>query len=303
MNSGLDNTEFLTTKEVADLLRIKERKLYDLVSAQEIPCVKATGKLLFPKAELMHWIHTGELLPKGKNNIRPNVLTGSHDPLLEWAIRESNCGLAMQFDGSLGGLDVFEKYGAVATGLHVLNTGTITSTAPSNNTWNTHAVQNRFANSNVVLVHWATRQQGLIVPKGNPKNIRSVASLASLKIATRQAGAGGTILFEHLLQTHGLDLKNLNISETCRTENETVAAVASGKADAAPGLQAMAAQFGLDFVPTQQESFDLLVCRKAWFDPPFQKLIQFTTSSAFKKKPQQFEGYNTTALGTVVWNS
>jgi len=265
MNSGLDNTEFLTTKEVADLLRIKERKLYDLVSAQEIPCVKATGKLLFPKAELMHWIHTGELLPKGKN--------------------------------------VFEKYGAVATGLHVLNTGTITSTAPSNNTWNTHAVQNRFANSNVVLVHWATRQQGLIVPKGNPKNIRSVASLASLKIATRQAGAGGTILFEHLLQTHGLDLKNLNISETCRTENETVAAVASGKADAAPGLQAMAAQFGLDFVPTQQESFDLLVCRKAWFDPPFQKLIQFTTSSAFKKKTQQFEGYNTTALGTVVWNS
>ncbi len=40
MNSGLDTTEFLTTKEVAELLRIKERKLYDLVSAQEIPCVK-----------------------------------------------------------------------------------------------------------------------------------------------------------------------------------------------------------------------------------------------------------------------
>ena len=299
MNSGLDTTEFLTTKEVAELLRIKERKLYDLVSSQEIPCVKATGKLLFPKAELMHWIRTGEFLPESKNNARLNVLAGSHDPLLEWAIRESGCGLAMQFDGSLSGLDVFENHGAVATGLHVLNV----NGNPDTTVWNTHAVQSRFAASNVVLVHWATRQQGLIVPHGNPKQINSVADLPALKIATRHAGAGGMILFEHLLHTHGLDLAALNVSETCRTENDTIAAVASGKADAAPGLQALALQFGLGFVPTQQENFDLMVCRKAWFEPPFQKLIQFTSSSTFKKKAQQFEGYNTTALGTVVWNS
>jgi len=299
MNSGSDTTEFLTTKEVAELLRIKERKLYDLVSAQEIPCVKATGKLLFPKAELLHWIRTGEFLSVSKNNVRLNVIAGSHDPLLEWAIRESGCGLAMQFDGSLSGLDVFENKGAVATGLHVLSV----NTTPNTTAWNTHAVQNRFATSNVVLMHWATRQQGLIVPQGNPKKISSVADLPALKIATRQSGAGGMILFEHLLRTQGLDLAALNISEICRTENDTIAAVASGKADAAPGLQALALQFGLGFVPTQQENFDLMVCRKAWFEPPFQTLIQFANSSAFKKKAQQFDGYNIKALGTVVWNS
>lgn len=299
MNSGLDTTEFLTTKEVAELLRIKERKLYDLVSAQEIPCVKATGKLLFPKAELLHWIRTGEFLSVSKNNVRLNVMAGSHDPLLEWAIRESGCGLAMQFDGSLSGLDVFENKGAVATGLHVLSV----NTTPNTTAWNTHAVQNRFATSNVVLMHWATRQQGLIVTQGNPKKISSVADLPALKIATRQPGAGGMILFEHLLRTQGLDLAALNISEICRTENDTIAAVASGKADAAPGLQALALQFGLGFVPTQQENFDLMVCRKAWFEPPFQTLIQFANSSAFKKKAQQFDGYNIKTLGTVVWNS
>ena len=196
MSSGSDTTEFLTTKEVAELLRIKERKLYDLVSAQEIPCVKATGKLLFPKAELLHWIRTGEFLSVSKNNVRLNVMAGSHDPLLEWAIRESGCGLAMQFDGSLSGLDVFENKGAVATGLHVLSV----NNTPNTTAWNTHTVQNRFATSNVVLVHWAMRQQGLIVPQGNPKKISSVADLPALKIATRQAGAGGMILFEHLLQ-------------------------------------------------------------------------------------------------------
>lgn len=289
-------TEFLTTKEVADLLRIKERKLYDLVSAHEIPCVKATGKLLFPKAELMHWIRTGEIQQaQDQAATRLNVVSGSHDPLLEWAIRESGCGLAMQFDGSLSGLDVFENNKSVATGLHVLN--------PNTEAWNTHAVQTRFAKSNVVLLKWATRQQGLVVTKNNPKNIRSIGDLGTLKVATRQAGTGGMILFEHLLQEHSMELAQLNITETCRTENDTIAAVASGSADAAPGLQALAMQFGLGFVATQKEQFDVLVCRKAWFEKPFQTLMKFTTTPAFQTKAEQFEGYDTTALGAVVWNS
>jgi putative molybdopterin biosynthesis protein len=296
MNAGIEPTEFLTTKEVAELLRIKERKLYDLVSAQEIPCVKATGKLLFPKTELMHWIRTGEVIALNRPvALRPSVISGSHDPLLEWAIRESGCGLAMQFDGSLSGLDVFENQGSSATGLHVLN--------PNTQAWNTHVIQNRFEKSNVVLVNWATRQQGLVVAKGNPKNIRTVSDLANLKIAVRQAGAGGMILFEHLLQEQAMNLNTLNISEFCRTENDTIAAVASGTADVAPGLQALAMQFGLGFVPTRKERFDLMVCRKAWFDAPFQTLMKFTHTSAFQSKASQFEGYETAALGTVVWNA
>lgn len=290
-----DTPEFLTTKEVAELLRIKERKLYDLVSAQEIPCVKATGKLLFPKVELMHWIRTGELPSEPQVAARLNVVSGSHDPLLEWAIRESGCGLAMQFDGSSSGLDVFENAGSMATGLHVLN--------PAATAWNTHVVQTRFASSHVVLVNWAVRQQGLIVAKDNPKKISTVADLVTLKVATRQRGAGGMILFEHLLKAQGLQLDTLNVTGTCRTENDTVAAVASGTADAAPGLQALAVQFGLGFVPTQTEQFDLMVCRKAWFEPPFQTLLAFTRTAAFKTKARQFAGYDTTALGTVVWNA
>lgn len=290
-----DTPEFLTTKEVAELLRIKERKLYDLVSAQEIPCVKATGKLLFPKVELMHWIRTGELPSEPQVAARLNVVSGSHDPLLEWAIRESGCGLAMQFDGSSSGLDVFENAGSMATGLHVLN--------PAATAWNTHVVQTRFASSHVVLVNWAVRQQGLIVAKDNPKKISTVADLVTLKVASRQRGAGGMILFEHLLKAQGLQLDTLNVTGTCRTENDTVAAVASGTADAAPGLQALAVQFGLGFVPTQTEQFDLMVCRKAWFEPPFQTLLAFTHTAAFKTKAQQFAGYDTTALGTVVWNA
>ena len=119
----------------------------------------------------------------------------------------------------------------------------------------------------------------------------------------QQAQSLSNYLFEHLLAENGLGLDQLKITDTCRTENDTIAAVASGSADAAPGLQALALQFGLDFVPTRKEQFDLLVCRKAWFDAPFQTLMKFTQTSLFKEKARQFEGYNTTALGTVVWNA
>lgn len=66
-------SEFLTTKEVAHLLRLKERKVYDLASRGEIPCVKATGKLLFPQTDIHQWIqHKGASLTA--NSERPSVI-------------------------------------------------------------------------------------------------------------------------------------------------------------------------------------------------------------------------------------
>jgi excisionase family DNA binding protein len=72
---------------VADLLRVKERKVYDLAAADEIPHRRITGKLLFPVAELMAWIDGGSHADPAD---RPAVLTGSHDPLLDWAVRGSD---------------------------------------------------------------------------------------------------------------------------------------------------------------------------------------------------------------------
>ena len=46
----------LTTAEVADYLRLKERKVYDLVRQGGIPCVRVTGKLLFPRQNIDLWL-------------------------------------------------------------------------------------------------------------------------------------------------------------------------------------------------------------------------------------------------------
>lgn len=281
--------EFLTTREVADLLRIKERKVYDLVAEDAIPCIKATGKLLFPKAALKAWL--GQ-----KDSRRPNVVSGSHDPLLDWAIRESDCGLATQLDGSLSGLDSFEASGSMASGLHVLHLEAHTGAEH----WNIPAVSDRFACACVVLIHWAWRQQGLVLSK-DKSTITNLTQLKGCRIAIRQSGAGGMILFNHELQAHGLSLNDFEVVDRCRTESEVIAAVASGQADCGPGLLNLASLYGLDFLPLREERFDLLVDRYSYFDKPFQTLLSFTRSKAFQKKLNNMPGYKIDRLGDVIW--
>ena len=68
--------EYLTTREVAELLRVKERKVYEMAAAEEIPCRRVTGKLLFPRAELEAWL-IGEQPPSAAARPRALCKTGT----------------------------------------------------------------------------------------------------------------------------------------------------------------------------------------------------------------------------------
>ena len=54
-------TDFLTTRELASLLRVKERKVYDLVATGALPVRRVTGKLLFPRDEIDVWLGASRL--------------------------------------------------------------------------------------------------------------------------------------------------------------------------------------------------------------------------------------------------
>src|SRR6056297_3463205 len=96
--------DYLTVKELAELLRLKERKVYDLAASGAVPCSRATGKLLFPAHEIRAWIESAQSgggdAQGPVSKPRTPIMLGSHDPLLDWAIRQSGCGLATLHDGS-----------------------------------------------------------------------------------------------------------------------------------------------------------------------------------------------------------
>ena len=108
--------KLFTTAEAASYLRLKERKIYEMVAEGTVPCTKVTGRWLFPKAELDHWLTSSITRPAGMTRPDPApIVGGSHDPLLEWALRESGSGLATLAIGSEAGLARFLAGEAVGT--------------------------------------------------------------------------------------------------------------------------------------------------------------------------------------------
>lgn len=291
--------ELMTTREVADYLRIKERKVYGLVQAHAIPCARVTGKWLFPRAMIDLWVqenteYAGRVLAPAA----PPVLAGSHDPLLEWAVRESGSGLAVLFDGSLDGVQRVTARQACACGLHVIDA--------RDESYNVHLLEQQPVLPDAVLLQWAWRDQGLIVAAGNPHHVGSLADVAArgLKMIDRQQSAGSHLLLEHLLAKSGTPSDALKRSaRPARNESDAAFAVANGDAEVALGIAAVARQYRLDFLPLQRERYDLLLRRRDYFEAPVQALLAFTRTGTFADKAGALGGYDVAGLGRVVYNT
>jgi len=293
--------DFLTTKEVAALLRIKERKVYELVAENAIPVSRVTGKLIFPRELVEAWVRRRVDFAGGVESLaqRPAVIAGSHDPLLDWALRESGSELATFFDGSLDGLARLAAGKAVGAGLHVYEP----DPEGGGGDWNLEALRQAAPGQPLVLIAWAWRTQGLVLPPGNPKGIAGLTDLAGLTLVPRQQGAGSTLLLGHLLDHAGMELSALTLLQPpARNEADVALAVAEGKADAGFAVETVARQHRLDFLPLFRERYDLLLWRRDVFEPPLQRLLGFCRSEAFAKRTAELGGYDLSDHGEVRYN-
>ncbi len=288
--------ELMTTAEVSDYLRLRQRKIYELVRARQIPCARMTGKLVFPKQMIDLWVeqhldYAGPPLAQA-----PPVFAGSHDPLAEWALRESGCGLALFACGSTEGLRRVAQRQALLAGTHII---------AAEGTYNVAALESLMAARDFVLIEWARREQGLVVAPGNPRGIRSLADLKrrKLRIARRQNGAGAQILFAYLLKNAGVRLEDVNLVEpACLTETDLASAILDRKADCGLAIRAVARRLGLDFLPLHVERFDLAMRRRDYFEPAVQVLLRFARQPAFQARAEEFGGYDLGGSGEVRYN-
>ena len=287
---------YLTTREVAELLRIKERKVYDLVAEGTIPVCRVTGKLLFPRGLIEAWVDASAEFKGDLEALRPlpPVVAGSHDPLLDWALRESRSGLATVYEGSLAGLEKLSGGQAQAAGVHIFE--------PENGGWNRVHIARIPGLTSIVLVEWARRQQGLVVAAGNPLDIVDVTDLVGRRVIPRQEGAGSHVLLHPLMEKAGVIEAVAMFDTPASNETDVAHAIAGGKADAGLAIESVAHQFGLGFVPLVRERFDLAVWRHAYFEDPFQRLLAFARSARFTERAAELGGYDVTELGTIQFN-
>lgn len=288
----------LTTTEAAEYLRLKERKVYELVAEGSIPCTKVTGKWLFPQSELDHWLVSNLQRPKG---LQPRetmpIVGGSHDPLLEWALRESGSGLASLPEGSEAGLARFAGGAIVAAAIHL-------HTLSDRGDPNVETLQKQGGFHDAVLVAFAKREQGFLVTPGNPLTIETVADVVagSVRMAVRPKGAGAQLLLMSLLHKQGMTLEQISaVTPPCPTGPDIAQAIHAGRADCGIATRSVAQAARLDFVPIAWERFDLVVRLRAYVQPPLQALVNFLRAPAFAQRAQELGGYDVSDAGMVRW--
>ncbi|MDA9479148.1 DNA-binding protein [Bradyrhizobium sp. CCBAU 65884] len=292
--------EFLTTSEAADYLRLGERKLYELVTTGAIPCTKVTGKWLFPRHELDLWVLSGLARPAGMLIAEPPpVVGGSQDELLDWSLRESGSGLGSMSEGSVRGLERLQRNEVMAAAIHFHG---LDASDDLTGDASVEALRAAPDLHDAVLVAFVRREQGLVLPQGNPKHLHGLTDVLTLgaRMAMRQQGTGAQMLLDVLLKRAGATTRDLRRVETpALTGPDLAELVRAGQADCGIATRAAARSAGLDFVPLVWENFDLAMRQRTYFRPAMQALIGFLNERRLRQRAEELTGYDPSPAGQI----
>jgi excisionase family DNA binding protein len=289
--------QLFTTAEAASYLRLKERKIYEMVAEGTVPCTKVTGRWLFPKAELDNWLASSVSRPAGIGAPeRAPIVGGSHDPLLEWALRESGSGLATLAVGSEAGLSRFIAGETIAAAIHLHALEDPAADA------NVAAMMSRSDMQDAVMIAFCRREQGFLVAPGNPLAIKSIEDVIArrARMALRPKGAGAQLLLLSILHRAKAALDQLNAAQPVSPTGPDIAqAIRAGRADTGIATRGVANAAGLDFVPIVWEPFDLVMRQGDYFRPALQALVRFLRSDALSARAAELDGYDLADTGAV----
>jgi putative molybdopterin biosynthesis protein len=300
-------SKFLSTKEVARYIGVNEKMIYSLIGEKGLPASKVTGKWVFPQHLVDQWIEAHTINLPTRSGAMPEVqglliIAGSNDPLLEQTIGLYNGTYPDKLAvfgnlGSLGGIRSLKQNLCHIATSHLLQ--------EDGSEYNFEIV-GQFFDPLPALVNFCRRNQGLIVAKGNPLGIRTTADLKQpkLRVVNRKLGTGTRQLFERELQAVGISGSDLNGYGTeVQRHLDVGLAVLGGKADAGPGIQPVAEQLGLDFIPWRWERYDLLIQRERFFQPDVQLFLGLLLEKGFQQIAAAYRGYDTSISGKMIFTT
>ena len=231
---------------------------------------------------------------------RSIVAIGSHDLTLDLlaqflAAKGQGLRLTSANVGSLGGLVALRRGEAHLAGSHLLD--------PETGEYNISYIQRYLPGQDVVLVTLVGREQGWIVPSGNPKKLAGWLDITrpDVTIVNRQRGAGTRVLLDYELAKLSVepdDIRGYDREEY--THLAVAAVVASGAANAGLGIRAAARALELDFVPLAHERYDLVIPRQHYESNLLRPLLELLHDQAFRSSVSAMPGYDVRAMGEIV---
>ena len=226
----------------------------------------------------------------------PPIVGGSHDPLLEWALRESNSGLASLPEGSEEGLRRLTQSEVMIAAIHLHRLDGDDETA------NLGTVADAPGLHDAVVLGFARREQGIVVAPGNPLGLSDMASISRsrARMAQRPAGAGAQLLLLALLARSGIGLGELKLAKPAFPTGPDIAqAIRAGRIDCGIATRSVARSAGLDFLPLTWERFDLVMRQRDYFMKGPQALFDFMRQQVLRDRAAELGGYEASDAGVV----
>ncbi len=295
----------LSTKEVAQFLDVNEKMVYTLIAEKGLPATKITGKWLFPRHLVEQWVETNTTnYPEAATRLPPYqgllVIAGSNDPLLDRTIYlfntlHSNHVAVFGNLGSMGGLRALRRKHCHMASSHLLQD-------------NEAEYNFDFASKELdvmpAVVNFCKREQGLLTRKDNPEKISAVADLArpGLRIINRPLGTGTRLLLDRELKKAGINGEKIDgYHNEVHRHLDIGLEILAGRADAGPGIRAVAEILDIGFVPLRWERYDLMISRERFFDEGVQLFLGLLHEDAFRELVTDNSGYDLELSGKMVY--
>ena len=297
--------KFISTREVADLLKVNEKMIYSLVSEKGLPATKVTGKWLFPRRLVEEWLELNIVNPPAQvaalsTDTGRLLLAGSDDPLFQKTLslyHQKNEDMVAFFAnvGSMGGIKTLRR-GLCHIGVcHLLQ--------DDNQEYNFDFAEQELENS-PVFINFSRREQGILVQRGNPKNISSIGDLSrnDVQIVNRPLGTGTRLLLDYEIARSEIAANQIKGYERVVTRHiDAGLEILAGKADAAPAIRAVTGMLDLDFIPLRWERFDLLISRERFFERGIQSFLGILQEKEFAELADSFVGYDVSLSGKMIF--
>lgn len=297
--------QIYTPDEIAAMLKISKHTVYEMIKRGDLAAFKVGNKMRIEESEFERYktsmsatpVKTHELKAADQHSLQ---LAGSHDFLVEQLVKyiaSEGTGLSINpsYIGSLEGLMMLYRGSADLAAVHLLD--------PASRQYNLPFIRQLFVHEPITVMRLASREQGLIVAKGNPKNISGVKDLArsDVTIINRQKGAGTRFLLDSFLANENLQPEAVKGYESEEwTHLGAAAHISRGSADAAFGIKCAASQLGLDFIPLTKEQFDLVFRWTPRNSDALKHLIDLIQLTNFKDSILDLDGYDAEEFGQII---
>ena len=294
---------FLSTKEVAQLLHVNEKMVYSLITEKGLPATKVTGKWLFPKDLVEQWMENHIInYPKATYPLKAQtglvIISGSLNPLLGRTISYFN-QRHRQWLGSFAELSDLASLQALRRNLCHIAVSRYLQT----NETKAYTITQKELDFTPVIIHFCRREQGLLLPPGNPKKIHRFEDLAqkSIRIANRPLGTSSRVLLDMTLKKAKINSAKIQGYDIEISRHmDAGLAVSTKQIDATIGIRAVASVLGLDFLPLSWERYDFLIREEHFFMEGIQLFLSLFRDPNYLTIARKFDGYDISEAGKLL---